>query len=41
MAAIFMAAKLCIHLIVCTNYELHRDEMLYFNMGKLKRINNT
>ena len=33
MAAIFMAAKLCIHLIVSTNYELHRDEMLYFNMG--------
>ncbi len=32
-AVIFMAANLCLHLLVSTNYELHRDEMLYFNMG--------
>jgi hypothetical protein len=25
--------KLLIHLLTCTNYELHRDEMLYFAMG--------
>ena len=28
-----MAANLCIHMFTSTNYELHRDEMLYFNMG--------
>ncbi|GAB1452529.1 hypothetical protein MASR2M47_25850 [Draconibacterium sp.] len=33
MAAIFIAAKLSIHLFASCNYELHRDEMLYFNMG--------
>ena len=33
LAAIFMAAKLCIHLFSAGVYELHRDEMLYFNMG--------
>ncbi len=33
MAVIFMAANLCLHLLVSTNYELHRDEMLYFNIG--------
>ena len=33
LTAIFIAAKLCIHLITSVNYELHRDEMLYFNMG--------
>src|SRR5512140_2252658 len=26
-------AKLSIHLLTNTNYELHRDEMLYFSMG--------
>jgi hypothetical protein len=26
-------AKLLIHFLTCTNYELHRDEMLYFSMG--------
>ncbi len=25
--------KLLIHFLTCTNYELHRDEMLYFSMG--------
>jgi hypothetical protein len=25
--------KLMIHFFTCTNYELHRDEMLYFSMG--------
>lgn len=30
---LFMAAKLTLHLLTSTNYELHRDEMLYFNMG--------
>jgi hypothetical protein len=25
--------KLAIHFLTCTNYELHRDEMLYFSMG--------
>ncbi len=33
LAAIFMAAKICIHLFSAGVYELHRDEMLYFNMG--------
>jgi len=33
LAAIFMAAKLCIHMFSAGVYELHRDEMLYFNMG--------
>jgi hypothetical protein len=33
LAAVFMAAKLCIHLFTFSGYELHRDEMLYFNMG--------
>ena len=33
LAAIFMAAKFCIHLFTFFGYELHRDEMLYFNMG--------
>ncbi len=30
---LFILAKLCLHLFTCNNYELHRDEMLYFNMG--------
>ncbi len=25
--------KLLVHFFTCTNYELHRDEMLYFSMG--------
>ncbi len=29
----FIVLKLCLHLLTGTNYELHRDEMLYFNMG--------
>jgi len=33
LAAIFMAAKIGIHLLSAGVYELHRDEMLYFNMG--------
>jgi MFS family permease len=33
LAAIFMAAKLCLHLFTFSGYELHRDELLYFNMG--------
>jgi len=33
LAAIFMVAKICIHLFSAGVYELHRDEMLYFNMG--------
>lgn len=32
-AYLFIAAKLCLHFFTSTNYELHRDEMLYFNMG--------
>jgi len=28
-----MVAKICIHLFSAGVYELHRDEMLYFNMG--------
>lgn len=31
---IFVGAKLCFHFFTNTNYELHRDEMLYFNMGE-------
>jgi hypothetical protein len=33
LAAIFMVAKICIHMFSAGVYELHRDEMLYFNMG--------
>lgn len=33
LTAFFIVLKLCIHLFTSTNYELHRDEMLYFNMG--------
>ncbi len=29
----FVIAKLLIHFLTSTNYELHRDEMLYFSMG--------
>jgi MFS family permease len=32
-AILFMIAKLCLHFFTNTNYELHRDEMLYFNMA--------
>lgn len=32
-AVLFMVIKLCLHFFTNTNYELHRDEMLYFNMG--------
>jgi hypothetical protein len=28
-----MLVKLLIHFFTSTNYELHRDEMLYFSMG--------
>lgn len=31
--ALFVTVKLCLHFFTNTNYELHRDEMLYFNMG--------
>jgi len=31
--AVFMFVKLSLHLLTNTNYELHRDEMLYFNMA--------
>jgi hypothetical protein len=30
---LFIIVKLCLHFFTNTNYELHRDEMLYFNMG--------
>jgi hypothetical protein len=30
---LFIIAKLCLHFFTNTNYELHRDEMLYFNMA--------
>jgi len=33
-AFLFAAAKLLIHFLTNTSYELHRDEMLYFNMGE-------
>jgi MFS family permease len=33
LAAIFMAANLFIQLLTAGGYELHRDELLYFNMG--------
>ena len=29
----FVLVKLAIHFITGSNYELHRDEMLYFEMG--------
>jgi hypothetical protein len=31
---VFIIVKLTIHLLTCTNYELLRDEMLFFNMGE-------
>jgi hypothetical protein len=31
--ALLMIVKLALHFITNTNYELHRDEMLYFNMA--------
>lgn len=33
LTAFFILLKLCLHLFTSTNYELHRDEMLYFNMA--------
>jgi hypothetical protein len=30
---LLIISKFCIHLFTNTNYELHRDEMLYFNMA--------
>jgi hypothetical protein len=30
---LLVAAKLCLHFLTNTNYDLHRDEMLYFNMA--------
>lgn len=33
-AILFMAAKLLIHFLTNTRYELLRDEMLFFNMGE-------
>lgn len=30
---LLIAIKLCLHFYTNTNYELHRDEMLYFNMA--------
>jgi hypothetical protein len=32
-AILFIIVKLCLHFFTSTNYELHRDEMLYFNMA--------
>ncbi len=32
-ALLFVLYKLILHLLTNTNYELHRDEMLYFNMA--------
>lgn len=32
-ASIFILIHLVLHMLTATNYELHRDEMLYFNMG--------
>jgi hypothetical protein len=32
-AILFIVVKLCLHFFTSTNYELHRDEMLYFNMA--------
>src|SRR5664280_319223 len=32
-AGLFILAKLFLHFATNTNYELHRDEMLYFNMA--------
>ena len=30
---LFVIAKLCLHFFTNTHYELHRDEMLYFNIA--------
>ncbi|MGE5449072.1 MAG: glycosyltransferase family 39 protein [Bacteroidales bacterium] len=32
-AFLLIVVKLCLHFFTNTNYELHRDEMLYFNMA--------
>jgi hypothetical protein len=32
-AILFMIVQICLHFIASGDYELHRDEMLYFNMG--------
>lgn len=31
---LFIASKILVHLLTNTNYELHRDELLYFNMAE-------
>jgi hypothetical protein len=33
MVFVFIIIKLCLHFFTNTKYELHRDELLYFNMG--------
>jgi hypothetical protein len=33
-AIAFIIVKLSVHFLTCTNYELLRDEMLFFNMGE-------
>jgi hypothetical protein len=32
-AILFVVVRLSLHFLTNTNYELHRDEILYFNMG--------
>lgn len=32
-ASFLIVLKLCLHFFTSTNYELHRDEMMYFNMA--------
>ncbi len=33
MAGLFVLIKFCLHLFTFNNYELHRDELLFFNQG--------
>src|SRR3954452_1055677 len=39
-AVLFIIIKLCLHLFTYNNYELHRDEMLYFNQGDHLSLGN-
>lgn len=37
---LFFLIKICLHLFTFDNYELHRDEMLYFNQGDYLSFGN-
>ena len=39
-AGIFLVIKFSLHVLTCNTYELHRDEMLYFNQGDYPALGN-